>query len=398
MWRSTLTRTMAAAPLAALSLWALLAAAPAWACSPPLEGWLLGEVWPSDGMEAVPVNGVISVDLTWTQGEWPADEVIREQVQLELTRDGDEVVEGDYVIDRELGRVRFVSMFPLAEGIAYHLRVSLDNSEQGTGVEVFDLGFTTGDVLEDEFAPAFSGLQGLALTEYERTVYECCVSRDELCDTCGSCSWCWQVDWAYPPQTRLEWREAARPQGASPLRFAVYRYDSQDAERGELVHVAQGVGDTGVSLRLVQADGDQGPWCYLVEAVNVYGQRDGNQSVRCVTLDQLTPVERREVPTPDLSGCRDEEVEPDMGLPDVVDADADMEPGADLGGPDAEDATPDAPQGEDGELTVDISPGGGDDGCSCQSPARPLGGAPWGALALALLGGVALSRRRQARR
>jgi hypothetical protein len=372
---------------AAVGALSLLHSPPARACSPELVGWYLQGTWPANGAQAAPINGAISVWLGFSGGAWPDEDTARQTLDLTLTRDGDERVEGDFFLDPDTQRARFVSLFPLAEGITYTLRVTLRNDlfDADFGLEEsFVASFTTGDLLEEEVNPAFSGLQTISLAQSPQARYACCESRPELCDSCGNCDWCWVDDWSYPPSVTLTWLAPQRDDGPAPLTWLLYRYDSPDAPQGALVGRFLASDEVERALTLVQPPGDQGPWCYLLRTVDVYGRQDNNQRLLCADLDDLTPASPREVPPEDRSGCLG--AEPDMGLPDASDPDAD-----DVDAPDAapdlapgEDAAPDLPS--DPDMPVAVDPGAPQiHTCGCQTPHAPPAMSPLRLFLAALL-------------
>ncbi len=400
--------TVARTPLLSLSLMiaaaglaaSLVAPGLAEACSPPLSGWFFIDTVPADGDVDAPINGVVAVRVAFSDPSdalrFPSEDEIERSVRLTLTRDGDEIIPGDLEVDQELGELRFVAARPLAEGITFTLRVELLNSAlnlEGDSInEDRSISFTTGDRF-DEAPPAFSGLQSVELTQHALPVKDCCPAPEEFCvSMCSSpCDWCWTVDFDYAPQADLTFRAVDDEFGPRSISYLIYKLDSPDAEPTGPPIVRRFDAPGAQTLHLTFPLDAPGPFCFLARAVDIYGRRDGNDSVLCRTLDELRPIAAVEVPEPDRSQCAetpdlDAGMEPDADdQPDASDPDSGV-----VGEPDAS-VDPDEPDDEDAPVVN--APGAGQCGCTTPTTRR---GAPIGALA-ALLGlALTLARRRQA--
>ncbi len=378
--------------------------APTHACSPPLTGWLVDGTFPQDGEEDAPINGVIAVRLQYvedfSQG-YPSEEVILRTVGASLTRGEGEVVEGSLEVYRDLREVRFVTDFPLDEGITYtlelELRHSLLDGDNQLPDETQTFQFTTQDGL-DVAPPAFSGLQSLVLTDSEQAVRECCETPPDEC-LCGFCQWCWTVDWSYPFAAELRFRSVEDEFGSDSITYAVYQLEGPEDTEGELRTIARYRRAEEQLFRFVLPEESQGPWCYRVQAFDVFGRSDNNNTVLCVGEDDFVPRERSEVPPPDYSGCLEPPepaVEP-VAEPMVEPAAEPEDTPAPVGEPQAE---PDAPEPElaptaeppepdqEPNTNVSLDDANADDGCGCSTPAAPTP-LPWGAAWL-LFAGMAL--------
>lgn len=368
---------------AALSLGLLAVSSPVDACSPPPEEWELAHHFPADGAIDVPVNTVLGF---WFDHYGSRPSSLSEGISLEVTRDGDEIVEGMLIPDEELQLLRFVPMFPLAEGIVYTATVRLAAEWEG-GEEEISFSFTTGDGL-DEAPPAFSGLQSARLTEDPRPVNNCCdIPGTDCVGNCdpSACVYCWTVDWTYRPVVHLSLQPALDEAGHSrPWIYRIYEVDGPaGVPGGNPVAIFQ----PGQSRVTLPFDGDV---CYLAQATDLFDRSDSNTNVRCVTQADMMPVGRREIPEPPeerLEICGNEDV-PDVGLPSDM-SDDDMEPDIPGGGQNQADS------GDEMPPVVDVRPGSSsDDDCSCAVPSRPkpTQGIFWG---LALLGAVWLRRKKR---
>ena len=360
---------------------------------PPLLGWQFQEVIPADGAMDAPINGVV-VARRYNDSGWPDEETVRQTVVPTLFRGADEPVEGTIEVDVILEEVRFVAARPLAEGVAYTFQLELLNEQLPSGGfnEVITTTFTTGNLF-DEAPPAFSGIQDLSMTQTPQSVRECCEPSQEFCETSPGrfCEWCWIVDWAYPPTAEISFRAGEDEFGANTASYLLYRVEGPEDTEGELLRVlrVQAAGER-VAQVVFDAD-DPGPFCFLMEAVDIYGRSTNNGAVLCRTLEDIVPVEAREVPPEDRSNCADfNQPEPDAGM----DADDDDDPDVsdDEDGDDA-GVEPDVP-GEDEDPQLN-SPSG-DDGCGCHTPASPAGGSWPAGLALLLATGWLVWRRRGA--
>ena len=380
----------------ALGVMGLVGAAErAQACEPPFTGWFVDDVVFA-GESAAPVNGAVAVRLQYVEGytsaaSWPDEETVRETVSLELTRDGDEVVEGQLVIDRISREARFVADRLLAEGITYTLRVTLRNSlfEDGTGDYEESYAFTTGDGL-DEAPPAFSGLQTLEVTEHAQAVQACCEAPEEQCPCSPSCQWCWTVDWEYRPKVRLTWRPVEDEYGYQTVNYLLYALDDADAEPGpepDLVFR----GDERDTIALVMRPDDPAPWCFMMVAQDIYGRVVQSGTVLCGDQDDLVPIEREAIPQPDRSGCIDsgDDVGADTGADTGGGADTATSGGDDTG-EGAADASGDG--GGVGDATTEVMTGDADDGCGCEVAAPGRAWPWWWCLGAAL---VLVGRRRR---
>jgi hypothetical protein len=311
-------------------------------------------------MEEAPLNGVTAIQLQYDLGPvWPDDDAVTLAVRLRLTRGDDETVDGVMAIDRDLRQVRHVTEFPLDEGVTYTLHVELLNAEINppSPNESHLITYTTGNRF-DEAPPAFSGLQELGVTEFPRAVQECCDATAEYClGQPEPCEWCWIVDWEYVPQVNLTFRSVDDEFGAEPIAYVVYKLDGPDDTPGEPRLVLRYTRAEQQTIHLVP--GDPGPWCYTIQAVDIWGRTDGNGTVLCGTIEDLMPIERREVPPEDRSNCEgpgEDTGGGDVGHDVAVDRNAGPDTGEDgpLGDTGVETPQADAPV--DGE-------------CSCQTPA-----------------------------
>lgn len=333
--------------------------------TPPPVPWYVMDTFPADGATDAPINGVTAVRLGFgLESVWPDDEVIRETVFLRLTRGDDEEVEGAMTIARDVGEVRYVTSFPLAEGIEFTLHIELKNSIFGnvSADETFEVSFTTGDGL-DEAAPAFSGLQSLGVTEHARAVQDCCPATEAYCagQPFDDCEWCWTVDWSYLPQIDLTFRAVDDEFGADAVAYLVYRVDGPEAAPDGPPQVVRRYDGAGEEVLHLVVD-DPGPWCYTMQAMDIWGRTDGNTTVLCGDVDDLVPIDRLEVPAEDRSNCQGEEgdPEPDVGVDMGTDTGGDVAVGNDTGtdaGTDAETQSPTAEAPKDS-------------GCGCETPAR----------------------------
>jgi hypothetical protein len=359
----------------------------------------LQQTYPADGATGTPTNGVVSVWVGFFEGAWPSDEVVQESIRVAVTDPAGEPIEGDLIVEREAERVRFVPWLPLAEGVSYRAQVDFDNDRFGEwGVDQgFVFGFTTGEVLEDELAPAFSGLQGISVGEEAAAVGECCESLPEFCSPCSDiCQWCWTVDWRYLPSVELRWRSVQQGEEAAPVTYLLYKVDGP--EGGSPQKVLRGLPTpTGEqTLRLGLGEDDLGPYCYQMKIVDLYGNVDTNRQVVCGRYEDRTLAERQEIPVEDRSGCATDEPEEDVGPGDDAGSDdvGSDDVGSDDAGSDDMGAEVDA-GGDGGEVMVGGLPAS-DEGCGCQSVAGRVGG--WGRWGALVLGGALVvlgaSRRR----
>jgi len=369
-------------------------------CALPSQGWHLLELLPADGDEAAPINGVITARVVFVdaagESSWPEPGIIERSVSVRLSRDGDEVVEGELVADPAAGELRFVAGRPLAEGITYTFRIDLDNAslepEREFVDEVGEVVFTTGANF-DEAPPAFSGLQDVRMTQHAVAVEDCCEATQAYCETqCGSpCDWCWPVDFAYAPAAELTFRSLDDEFGPQTVSYVVYRLDDEFAEAGEPLEVLR-FGEAGAQThRLLLTRGDEGPYCFVVQAHDAFGRKDANDSVVCRSIEDIVPIEAQEVPEPDRSLCAEGEG-PDAGMDagSVDDAGGSEDVGDEDGGA---GVVPDLPDENEEEAPQIVSaPVGDGDGCGCQTPAKPTGEMPW-ALLMAMVGVLVIGRR-----
>ena len=327
--------------------------------APPFAWSLLG-TFPVDGESAAPLNGVSAVQLQYgLDSQWPSEDDILRSVDLRLTRGEDEDVPGIVAIAPRLEEVRFITDFPLDEGVEYTLHIDLLNSALAPDTEdiTHTIVFTTGNRF-DEAPPAFSGLQRLAVTELEDPVTSCCPATEAYCESQQEpdCTWCWIADFGYLPAVELTFRSVDDEFGPKPVAYLVYQLASENEEPDIPLTVVR-FDDAGDQLlRLVPHT--PAPWCYYIQSVDIWGQTDANQSILCATEEDLVPIERSEVPPEDRSMCAEQEVEPDAGVPDAGVPDMGMSP----------DIGPDQPESPDA-----VAPG--DDGCTCHSAGVTRG--PW---------------------
>ena len=332
---------------------------------PPPVPWYIIDTFPADGMEDAPLNGVEAVRLGFgLSSQWPPDELVSDTVALRLTRAQDEEVEGVMTIEPDLGEVRYETTFPLAEGIEYTLHIELKNSrfEVPGEDETYEVRFTTADRF-DEAPPAFSGLQSLGVTEYAEAVRACCPARDDFCvgRPTDLCEWCWIVDWEYRPQIDLSFRAVDDEFGPESIAYLIYRVEGPDAAPEGPPQIVERYGQAGDQvLHLVTQD--DGPWCYHVRAVDVWGRDDGNSTALCGDATDLVPIDRLEVPPEDRSNCADQGADPDAD----VGGDA-----PDAGANDVADETPEAGMADAAEQ---VAARPDDEGCGCHTapPSAPF--------------------------
>lgn len=381
-------------------------ARPAEACSPPLLGWHFIEFVPAQDEVAAPINGVVTARVAFVDPfgveTWPTEDEIARSVRVRLTRDGDEVVEGELIADEALQELRFVAERPLAEGITYTFEVALDNTSLDLPGDFVDetrrVSFTTGDRF-DEAPPPFSGLQSVSMSQHPVAVRACCEATEDFCTSqcVAPCDWCWPVDYQYGPQAELSFRAVEDEFGTRTVSYAVFRLEDELAEPGAPV-VIRRFDEVGPQVvRFAYAVEDRGPFCFMVRAFDVYGRQDANNTVICKTLDDIVPIEALEVPEPDRTFCLDDPDPEDAGIDAQDMGDAGVTPDAQAPEPDA--VAPDAPDENEDEApqVVSTPPGGGDGGCLCQTPSVPSApGVPLSALLAAGLGAMALGRRRGA--
>lgn len=359
------------------------------ACDPEVieEGWTLVNTFPADGDDAAPINGVVTARLNFAVHSlrWPNEEQEPNSLEMVLLRGADELVEGQVELRADLKEARFISERPLAEGVSYTLRLTLKNSEVGARGpdQVVEVSFTTGNLF-DESPPAFSGIQSMRLTQTDSPIKECCEGRERYCEgTCSNpCQWCWIAGWNYLPLVQLDFNAGEDEFGAQTVVYTVHRLDGPDAELPEepLALIRPGEAALQEFGRAFDVE-DEGPFCFDVVAHDAFG-RQSRAGARCVTLDDLEPIEAVEVPPEDRSECADQDDNEEM--------DAGLTPDAGTSDDDA-GSSPDA-QDEDASEQQVVTPDSNDSGCATLS--APTRSRPWGWLVVGLMALWGTRRRR----
>jgi hypothetical protein len=249
--------------------------------------------------------------------------------------------------------------------------------------------FTTG-ALFDEAPPAFSGLQSLRMTQHPAAVEECCLATEEFCEgQCGSpCDWCWPVDYLYGPVAELTFGVVDDEFGPQNISYTVHRLEDEFSEPGRPLEVLRYTESGTETHRLLLTPGDEGPYCFVVQAHDAFGRVSDNTPVVCKSAEDIEPIEALEVPEPDRSFCLEGDTL-DAGMGDGGDNDVGVD--SDLGSEDeGGGVVPDLPEENEEAPQVVTVPRDGGDNCGCHTPTRPSGGAHW---ALLLVGCLALGRR-----
>ncbi len=343
--------------LAMSAFFTTIPAAQACEPEPPIPDELeFNTLFPADGAEDIPLDAAIAVSVGVKKGydntsyrtrvpydtadfqtlTWPNSEDALESVYIEL-RQGTDLQEGSIKVDQKTRQVRFVPSQPLLPNTPYSIALYLSEAsyddvwpsldELDTSSYLWDrqtFRFTTGNRTIGDEPLEFRTSLSLAMTQYSLMRREICVVRQsEYCNF--EIPVYIESQWGYLPQANVRIHVPASNLNPDGLLYTVYLTYPNTIRPDKPIKLYR---PTEIGPQVIRAplypdfegNTEPGPWCFRVEAMDVFGNTYGGEEVVCAAADEIVPIPRLEEPQPDLSECVDENgvsTIPDENNPDT---------------------------------------------------------------------------------